>query len=286
MLSLEEPAPSSADERITAERQELKYLLRGDRLGVFLAALERELTSHRFLGEGANRLPDPHHYVTTIYFDTPSRRHYRAAVSNVEANVKFRAKEYYDLHPSLAELATEPEHIVRYQPWLWFELKRKHHDRTAKLRLRVPKRGVPALFTSGHVVPEAFAAMELDVDDSAWSGLEAIVGYCRDLGEPLEPSCLVNYRRLPFQSADGSLRVTIDLGLSFYAPGPDLWTRSRPLVRNELGPARGAIDEAVVEVKQRAATPAWLTRALEHSGVSPISFSKFVAASGAVHGAA
>ena len=92
MLSVEESAPSSADERITAERQELKYLLRSDRLGVFLDELERRLSSHRYLGEGANRLPDPHHYVTTIYFDTPSRRHYRAAISNVEANVKFRAK--------------------------------------------------------------------------------------------------------------------------------------------------------------------------------------------------
>ena len=29
-------------------------------------------------------------------------------------NVKVRAKEYYDLHPSLAELATSPSEIVRY----------------------------------------------------------------------------------------------------------------------------------------------------------------------------
>ena len=285
MLSVEESAPSSADERITAERQELKYLLRSDRLGVFLDELERRLSSHRYLGEGANRLPDPHHYVTTIYFDTPSRRHYRAAISNVEANVKFRAKEYYDLHPSLTELATEPEHIVRYQPWLWFELKRKHNDRTAKQRLRVPKRGVPSLFTSGRVVPDAFAAPELGLDESTWSGLEAIVGYCRELGEPLEPSCLVNYRRLPFQADDGSLRVTIDLGLAFYAPEAALWTRPRPLVRNELGPLCGAVDEAVIEVKQHAATPSWLSRALDRAGVAPVSFSKFVAASGAVHGA-
>ena len=285
MLSVEQsPAPTSVDERITAERQELKYLLAAERLEPLVAELSRELPSHRFVGEGANRLPDPNHYVTTIYFDTPSRRNYKDAIANVEANVKFRAKEYYDLHPSLAELATDPDHIVRYQPWLWFELKRKQGTHTTKQRLRVPKRAMQSLFEDGQVMPQALLLPELGLDGSAWSGLDAIVGYCQELDEPLEASCLVNYRRLSFQSEDGALRVTIDLGLTFYLPPPDLWTRTRALVRDGLGRARGGVGEAVLELKQRAATPAWLERALGRAGVHPVPFSKFAAASGAVHG--
>ena len=284
-VSVEEPsAPTSADERITAERQELKYLLSADRLEPLIADLSRELASHRFVGEGANRLPDPDHYVTTIYFDTPSRRHYRDSVRNVEANVKFRAKEYYDLHPSLAELATDPDHIVRYQPWLWLELKRKQGTQTTKQRLRVPKRALPSLFEEGQVNPEVLLLPDVGLDGAAWSGLSAIVRHCQELGEPLRPSCLVNYRRLSFQSADSALRVTIDLELRFYPPPDDLWTRGRALVREGLGRARGGLDDAVLEVKQRAKAPAWLERALERAGVHPVPFSKFAAASGAVHG--
>jgi hypothetical protein len=40
----------------------------------------------------------------------------------------------------------------------------------------------------------------------------------------------------------------------------------------------------VVEVKRRTALPAWLTQALADSGSNATSFSKFVAASEAIHG--
>jgi hypothetical protein len=285
-LSFEEPAAAaSADERITAERQELKYLLPAERLSTLVSELSSKLPSHRFVGEGANRLPDPNHYVTTIYFDTASRRNYRAAIANHEANVKFRAKEYYDLHPSLAELATDPEHIVRYHPWLWFELKTKDGHTTTKQRLRVPKLAVPALFASGRVVAGSLDLAQFGLDRGQGQGLDAIARHCAALGEPLEASCLVNYRRLSFQSEDAALRVTVDLGLSFYEAPRDLWTRTRALVRHDLGPARGTLSEAVVEVKHRSGTPVWLERALASVGIEPVHFSKFVAASGAVHGA-
>jgi hypothetical protein len=175
---------------------------------------------------------------------------------------------------------------VRYQPWLWFELKRKQGTQTSKQRLRVPKRAVPSLFEEGQVIPQALLLPELRLDGSAWSGLDAIVGYCQELDEPLQVSCLVNYRRLSYQSDDGSLRVTIDLGLTFYPPPADLWTRTRALVRDDLGRPSGGLDDAVLEVKQRAGTPAWLARALDRAGVAPTPFSKFTAASGAVHGPA
>ncbi|HEY8947095.1 MAG TPA: VTC domain-containing protein [Polyangiaceae bacterium] len=273
---------AEADERMTAEREETKYLIAPEHVPVLVRELAAQLPPHRFEGEGANRLPDPHHFVTTIYFDTASRAHYRAAVLDQEHNVKVRAKEYYDLHPSLAELATNPAQIVRYQPWVWFEIKRREGPRTLKRRFRLPKRHVPEFFAGGHLVPEALvqpgAGQSTEEED-----LREVVKYCSSLEEPLTASALVNYRRLSFQDRLGALRVTLDLGLSFYAPPADLWSRAHALVRSTLGPSCGGSRQAVLEVKRRAACPAWLKRVLEGAG-DTVPFSKFVAASAAVHG--
>jgi hypothetical protein len=270
------------DERMTAEREETKYLVPTDRLEPLLIAVSHQLTPHHFSGVGANRLPDPHHFVTTIYFDTPSRRHFRSSTADAKHNVKVRAKEYYDLHPSLAELATDPSQIVRYQPWLWFEIKRRSGSHTSKRRFRLPKREVPRVFRGDCLSTEA---LWLEAEREATvAGLTDIAEYVECLGEPLSASVLVNYRRLSWQNPDSTLRITLDLGLAFFAPPEDLWNREQALVRHLLGPQRGAEREAVLEIKRRGPIPGWLHEALDRIGVQPCSFSKFVAAARAVHG--
>ena len=116
------------------------------------AALQAELAlrlpAHRYTGERANALSGAQHFVTTLYFDTPSHAHLRAALHDPEHNVKLRAKEYYDLHPSLAELATSLAQIVRDQPWLWLELKRREGQRTLKRRVRLAKADAARLFAA------------------------------------------------------------------------------------------------------------------------------------------
>jgi hypothetical protein len=275
------------DERLTADRDETKYLVPGDRVPPLLTLLGKHLPRHRFTGEGANLLPDAWHMVTTIYLDTPARTHYRAAVGDIDHNVKVRAKEYYDLHPSLAELATDPADIVRYQPWVWFEMKRRDGARTIKHRFRLPKREVPACLAGGHVVPEALAlpVTGLAPAESERAGIREIVAYCRELGAPLSANCLVNYRRLSWQKPDGDLRVTLDSELAFYAVPDDLWHRRRALVRDALGTARGGEPHAILEIKARSAQPAWLESFLIAANVAPVRFSKFVAAATVVHGA-
>jgi hypothetical protein len=277
--------PPEAQEAITTEREETKYLLLADRFDTVATELSRRLPSHRFTGEGANALPGPHHFVTTIYFDTPTRSHFRAASANFESNVKIRAKEYYDLHPSLAELATDPAQIVRYQPWLWFELKRRDGTRTWKHRFRLPKQDVPAFFGEGQVTPDAIALTKAAPNaPGSDENLREVVDYCRSLDEPLSATCLVNYRRLSWQAPDGELRVTMDLGLAFYAVPSDLWTRRQALVRSTLGRAVASEANVVLEIKRRAAMPAWLDESLERARVRAIPFSKFVAASRSVGG--
>ena len=113
---------SGNDAAITAERVETKYLVSPSELSALTRQIGAKLEPHRFTGESANRLPGAQHFVTTIYFDTARLTYFSAAKSSQHSNLKIRAKEYYDLHPALAELATDPEQILRYQPWLWFEL--------------------------------------------------------------------------------------------------------------------------------------------------------------------
>jgi len=258
---------------ITSDRHETKYLVPMDRVDGLARALREHVPLHRFTGENANALPGAHHYITTIYFDTPSRRHYRAAASGPRS-VKVRAREYYDIHPSLAEVVTRADEILKYDPWLWFELKRRGGGRSEKRRFRLPKRDVPAFFArASSSVRKATSSSEL----------EEIQAYLAELDEPLEATCVVNYRRVAWQSPDDALRVTLDLGLACYAPPGDLFTRDLPLERGLLGKPASVLDEAVLEVKARLGEPSWLTEAIHRAAVAPLEFSKFVAAVQSVH---
>ncbi len=102
--------------------------------------------------------------------------------------------------------------------------------------------------------------------------------------DPLEPSCLVNYRRTSYQNADASLRITVDQRLSCFVPPEGLFTVEEPLVRERLGRPSFEEDGVILEVKATGALPAWLERTLDEAGIAPLSFSKFATASEAVHG--
>lgn len=268
---------SAADAALTRDRQERKYFVVADAVAPLARTLARHLHRHRFEGPGANRLPNPQHFSTTVYFDTPSNALLRQALSEPEHNLKLRCREYYDLHPSLTEVAVDPRQIVHYQPSMWLELKSKVGVRTRKARLELNKREVPAFLRGEH---PAFSDPEGPGGESA----QIIVEACRSLNEPLRASCLVNYRRLAFQDAVGELRVTLDLDIAFYAPPADLWTRNYALLRHTLGPARGQSRQAIIEVKRHGPAPAWLELALAEAGVQSVGYSKFAAGAQAVNG--
>jgi hypothetical protein len=273
-----------ADAAMTAERDEVKYLVPAPRVRPFAQTMMRHLPEHRFTGEGANRLPNPRNFVTTIYFDTPSRHQYHAAQLDTQHNLKMRAKEYYDMHPSLAELATDPRQIVKFTPVLWLELKFKDHTKTGKRRIGIPKAQIPAFFTQGTITPEMVDLQRDNFGAESETVLCEIAAYCGKYQEPFQADCLVNYRRISWQDATGGLRVTLDMGLEFYAPPPDLWQRKYALVRETLGQARGRLAEGVLEVKTRGAPPDWLRRLLDEAQATRDCFSKFETASEAVHG--
>jgi hypothetical protein len=259
---------------LTSDRDETKYVV--DRTGVasLVEGLGRSIAHHEHDGN-MRRLPDAHHFSTTVYFDTNARSLYRAARADAGHNFKVRAREYYDLHPSLAELATDPTDVVRYDPVLWFELKERDGTRTAKDRFCLPKAEVPKIFAGG---APSFAGTGVGAE------LRRLSEFLTELGQPLAASSLVNYRRLSFQDESAALRVTVDIDIAYFAPPADLWTSARALVRSRLGAPRGREARGLVEVKHRAASaPAWLNRALASAGARPLTFSKFEEAERAVH---
>jgi len=261
-----------ADAAMTAAREEIKYMIPTRRLEDFTAALDASLASHRFLGEGCNRLPAPRHFVTTIYFDTPEHSYYQEACARPMSNLKVRAKDYYDVHPQLAEVATSREQMVRCGPYLWLEIKQRDGSRTLKKRARLTRAEAREFLTREEARP---SLLEADPELGEFWGHAT---------RTLQPSCLVNYRRRSWQDELGTLRVTMDVELAYYAP-PSVWPEAGiQLTRDALGEPAGRDGFALVEVKLRGGLPGWLVEALERGGALPISFSKFVRASQVVHG--
>lgn len=284
MVSPPAECAQQIDERMTAHRRESKYLVTPDQARAVSAEVRRRLESHRHRGEGANTLPEAQHYVTTIYFDTADRALYSAARGSAEAHIKLRAKEYYDLHPGLTETATDPRQLVRYQSVLWLELKHRDGEHTGKRRVGIPKHDLPVFFASGRITSAMLEIQEAKYGVEARTVLDSLAKLVDQCGAPLAADCLVNYRRHAWQDAAGDLRITIDSGLAFFAPPNDLWARDWALVRQTLGTPVAEEPHRILEVKMQGAPPAWLGDLLARLDIASVPFSKFEAASSAVHG--
>lgn len=272
------------DERMTAHRREAKYLISPEQARAVAAAANVHILAHRHTGEGANKLPAPQHYVTTIYFDTDSRALFRAATATSDSHLKLRAKEYYDLHPGLTETATDPRQLVRYQPVLWLELKHRQGEHTGKQRVGIPKRDVPAFFAQGRITEAMVQIQQTSYGARAQDVLDSVAALCASCAEPLHADCLVNYRRQAWQDETGELRITLDTGVAFYAPPSDLWDRSWALIRQTLGTPVASESRRVLELKSRGELPSWLASLLDDTAIEISQFSKFEAAASAVHG--
>lgn len=279
-------ASLSADERLTAERSELKYLVSVPCARRIAAVLGERLVPHRFTGPGANRLPGARHYVTTVYFDTVDGELFASALAK-RGSLKVRAKEYYDQHLALTEVARDRSALLRASPVLWVELKETLGERSAKRRVGIPKRDIATFFAHGTITEQLLEIQRKEYGEDATRVIDALREVCARFESPLRPSALVNYRRSAWQGADGqTVRVTIDRNLAFFAPPDDLWESAPGLERERLGPSVGGEPGCVLEVKTVGTLPAWLHDLLHTETDAPARFSKFVAASTAVASAA
>jgi hypothetical protein len=276
-------ADAELDLRMTADRAETKHVVAAEVAAALGREIGRHLPPHHFRGPGATILPGGLEYSTTIYFDTAQRQLYDQAV-NSAAHLKLRAREYYSVHPALTDLATDARELVRYTPLLWLEIKHKDGARTRKQRLGIPKRDVARFFETGSVTAEMIELARPEHGAEAAEVLADVANLCRRFETPLRPDCLVNYRRSGWQDPQGGLRITVDRAVAFFAPPDDLFTRDFALVRETLGEPAASFGAAVLEIKARSSLPEWLECMLAEHRLPPHRFSKFVAASQAVHG--
>jgi hypothetical protein len=281
---LSDPLASSTlsnDALMTADRSEQKFRVALDKAN--LLAREIGARASRHFPRGAVKLPGAQQFSTTVYFDTPSRHLFNQA-SLHDASVKLRSREYYTLDPSMIHVARRPEQLVRFDPVMWFELKHKDGHHVKKHRFAIPKADVPAFLSDGRITPEMIQLQAPRHGDKARNALLEIADLCQYYGEPFGVDCIVNYRRVAWQDDAIALRLTLDRQVTFLTAPSDLWTRKSALTRESLGAPKGVLDCAILEVKSRASLPEWLEQTLTEIGTTLEDFSKFVAASRAVHG--
>lgn len=272
--------PATGDAALTAARSEVKYRLPLASLSRLRAELDARLLSHH---HGASPVAAMmRHYTTTVYFDTADRQLCRAAVAGGE-HVKLRAREYYDLLP-LAELATDESELLRSQPIVWLELKRRAGDHSAKRRVGVPKYRLVQFLQSPGVDPELRSIQRRSLGAEGDEVLGEMLEFLGQLSAPVQTSAIVNYARSAWQDERGAIRVTVDEELAAFAPYAGMWQRDLPLTRRFLGRPARAEPLAIIEVKHLGSSPAWLTEALAGFGAVRSGYSKFQEASIAIYG--
>ncbi|GEM_PF-1253575 len=279
---------AQADALMFAERAEHKYFLRPDRARAFVDGLETELEVHHFRGQGSNPLPRPVHYVTTLYFDSATHEIARACEQNRE-NVKLRAREYYDEHPDLTELATRRSEVRRRSDEVWLEVKTRRGAATRKVRFSLPTSEVSAFLSEGVISEASLAAQRETWGEEAEEVFREIGELCMAMDGPLIPSCLAHYRRRAWQDEGAQMRVTLDTRLSFHRAPADMFSQLHSLRKVVAGEPVERFDQYLVEIKLRGGQPPWLLDLVRECDLVPARrgdrpFSKFLAASTAVHG--
>ena len=275
------------DQAIFADRAENKFFLPAQSARAFVDGLRGHVQTHRFRGEGASRIPRPVHFITTLYFDTKAG-HIAQACRDGSANVKLRAREYYDEHPDLTEIATSRQQLKRHNREVWLELKAKTDGRTRKLRFPLPADEVAGFLTGGVITQEAATMQRAAGSKDGEALLREVWKLCRRVGEPLRPDTLVHYRRHAWQDPEGQLRITLDTRLSFHAAGQDFFRDFTSLGDKVGATPAGSLDEFLIEIKLRGPIPHWLGALGQRVGLPPAvlgerQFSKFLAASDAVN---
>jgi hypothetical protein len=280
---MQEPKPEQAA-RLTADRDEIKYLLPATQAPDFIHNIAERLSPHRYRDARVTVEAPAEQYATTVYFDTAGNDLYRAAVAE-PMHVKVRAREYYDPQLDRPDLGVNGHDVLQSGRVIWIELKVRDGQRSRKRRVCISKLDAQRLFCQLDASADLRDVHAVGDADTHVHEIASELEHLRSrLHAPLQPSCVVNYRRLSWQDSGTALRITLDRDVSAFAPPADLWTRSDVLTRRALGQPTFEESCCVLEVKSRGPLPAWLQPVLEQHRATEVAYSKFVMASRAVHG--
>lgn len=270
------PPGMPAVKTVFAPRSEQVFFLDSDKTQAFVDGVSAHLDVDWFHRAEAEPNEPPAHYITTLYFDSETREVARASESGT-SGVRLRAREYCD------QLS---EQEVRREPLLWLEIKTRSGGHTRKIRFAIPSHEIQAALRDG-VISEKLRVQSSVWGQSAEAVLREIGALCMQTG-PLRPDCMAHYRRRAWQDESEALRVTLDTELAFYrAPTTPLWSNTT-LADAIAEPPVARLSHSLVEIKARGEHPTWLRELIAAVGLEPAfvgsrAFSKFVAASRAVH---
>lgn len=242
-------ARPDAREAITSDRYELDYLLPPSHHDELIEVFDQQLVAA------------PAYGVTTVYFDTTSRRLLGAALSGTADSIKLRAREY----TVEREGAREPSDV-------WLELKRRSGARTQKHRVSLSRRNLER-WVCERVAPQTFDYLGHEGD------ARALEEYLAAEPELFSPTCVALYRRRAWETEDGRLRLTLDTNISFFRAS-DALLRNPARFREQLGAPMASEPCALLEVKHRhQSLPPSLDSRLTGLGILASDYSKFVKAS-------
>lgn len=261
-----------------AERAEHVYFLATDNAQFFVDRVGEHLGIHCFHPSPLDAFEPPAHYVTTLYFDSDTHAILRVCENGGEG-VKVRAREYYDCDATFG---------IRREPLVWLEVKSRVGSSTRKTRFAIPSPQFCGFLRDGFISRPMLLGQRSLWGRSAESVIHEIAELCTHAAGPLKPDCLAHYRRRAWQDASETLRITLDTELSFHRPPANLFCDGRTLIDAVVGPPVAQLGCNLVEIKLRRDLPAWLDQLILDVGLEPAldgprAFSKFVAASRAVH---
>lgn len=218
-------------------REERKYPLPAARAGLLTAWLDARLPRDAQYSEGV---------VTSCYYDTPQLDSYQESADGEFAKQKLRLRWY-----------GEP---VDPYAGVWLELKSRDGARSVKQRFRYPSIGVPNQL--GLIIPGR---------DELARRLRDLTGLAARPVEPtLQPTALIRYRRIRWESSDRAVRASLDTDVQTSNPrGAPIWL---PIP-----------DGAVLELKSRGELPPQLAH-LARLGLRRTAHSKYALAVETLYG--
>lgn len=194
---------------------------------------------------GQHFLPDCHGKSTicSLYLDTPDYLLIRNSIDAVSYKEKLRLRSYGTPTPETP---------------VFLEIKKKFQGVVYKRRVRMPLKDAYIYLGSGETPIQSQIMNEID--------------YAMHFYRHPAPSMLIAYEREAYQAKDyANLRLTFDTGVRYRAH--DLTLESGAMGKPILPE-----DRLLLEVKTDGAMPLWLSRALNNSGITPVSFSKYAMA--------
>jgi SPX domain protein involved in polyphosphate accumulation len=265
----------SADTALTQARGEIKFLLSSAEASNFKSMLAEHLESHCFKKGKVIT------HISSVYFDTPNLDYYKKAKSSPQENLKIRFREYYYYNIELIEHALSKDELFEQGGAVFLEIKNRTPSGSSKKRLPISKSTLnQVLFENKDFVFFEKSLVKLNLGSEEKIFVEVFQS-CFE--KKIQPVVAVHYSRNAYENEEGTLRISLDKGLSFHSLQNEsaVWRKGDSWRKDYLPESSQEEEFVVLEVKFIGDKPEWLNCILEN--YKQVQYSKFAACMKAVY---